>query len=263
MIRVTHLSKTYKAKKKRNDTHAIKDMTFTLPNTGMIFIVGKSGSGKSTLLNILGGLDDFDGGSVIVDGNNLGEMSHDDFNRYRSSYVSFIFQDHFLVDDLSLIDNVGISLNVLNMDDYNLTSEALESVDLINKANSLPKELSGGERQRGAVARAIVKKPKLILCDEPTGNLDDYNTKLVFDLLKKLSKESLVVVVSHDLDSANIYADRILEIFDGTILSDEEKNANYSDNLIVTSENIKIPFNRTLSNSDIDLINKNIENKKL
>ena len=180
MIRVEHLQKTYNLNKK-NGTHAIKDITFTLPDKGMIFIVGKSGSGKSTLLNILGGLDDFESGSVIVDGNDLSKMKHTDFNKYRSTYVSFIFQDHFLIDDYNVKDNVLLSLNILNENKEKKVKETLEKVELLDKIEAMPQELSGGQRQRVAVARAIIKEPKLILCDEPTGNLDDKTTKLVFD----------------------------------------------------------------------------------
>lgn len=257
MIRVEHLQKTYNLNKK-NGTHAINDISFSLPNIGMVFIVGKSGSGKSTLLNILGGLDDFDSGSVIVDGNDLGKMSHSDFNKYRSSYVSFIFQDHFLIDQLKVKDNVDLSLNIINENDYDKVLETLKLVDLEEKFDNYPVELSGGERQRVAVTRAIIKNPKLILCDEPTGNLDEKTTKLVFDLLKELSKKRLVLVVSHDMENARTYADRIIEIFAGKIISDEVKNPNFSPNIIVGDNEIIIPYNKILNENDINIINKNI-----
>ena len=263
MIRVEHLQKTYNLNKK-NNTHAINDISFTLPDKGMIFIVGKSGSGKSTLLNILGGLDDFDSGTVLVDGNDLGKMSHSDFNKYRSTYVSFIFQDHFLIDDYNVRDNVALSLNILNDNDEEKVKETLEKVELLDKIEAMPQELSGGQRQRVAVARAIIKEPKLILCDEPTGNLDDKTTILVFDLLKELSKKSLVIVVSHDIDNAKIYADRIIEIFDGKILSDKEKNSYYSDKLSIMNDIISIPNEKVLTVDDYEYINKHInENTRL
>ena len=257
MIKVEHLDKTYKTNK-TNQTHAIDDISFYLPNTGMIFIVGKSGSGKSTLLNILGGLDDFDSGSVIVDGNDFNKMSHSDFNKYRSDYVSFIFQDHFLIDQLKVKDNVDLSLNIINENNYDKVKDELAKVDLVSKMENFPLELSGGERQRVAVARAIIKNPKLILCDEPTGNLDDKTTKLVFDLLKDLSKDRLVIVVSHDMESARIYADRVIEIYGGKIISDEVKNPNYSDNIKINDDYIIIPDKKVLNEEDINLINKNI-----
>ena len=256
MIRITDLSKTYKSKK-NGLTHALNGISFDLPDSGMIFIVGKSGSGKSTLLNIIGGLDDFDSGSVIVDGNNLKEMDHNDFNKYRSGYVSFIFQDHFLINELKVKDNISIGLNVINEHDEEKVKEMLDKVDLSNKLNSMPIELSGGERQRVAVARAIIKNPKLILCDEPTGNLDIKTTKLIFDLLKELSKDRLVVVVSHDMDNALIYADRIIEIFGGKILSDKLKNNNFTDELRLENNSIIIPQNKTINSSDIEFINNN------
>lgn len=262
MIKVEHLQKTYNLDK-TNSTHAINDISFSLPDKGMIFIVGKSGSGKSTLLNILGGLDDFDSGSVIVDGNDLSKMSHSDFNKYRSGYVSFIFQDHFLIDDLKVKDNVMLSLNIINQNDPDLVSETLKRVELEDKIESFPQELSGGERQRVAVARAIIKEPKLILCDEPTGNLDDKTTKLVFDLLKELSNDRLVVVVSHDMESARIYADRIIELFGGKIIKDEAKNPNYSGNIEFDEHNIIIPCDKVLNSDDILVINSNLSTKSL
>ena len=262
MIKVEHLQKTYNLDK-TNSTHAINDISFSLPDKGMIFIVGKSGSGKSTLLNILGGLDDFDSGSVIVDGNDLSKMSHSDFNKYRSGYVSFIFQDHFLIDDLKVKDNVMLSLNIINQNDPDLVSETLKRVELENKIESFPQELSGGERQRVAVARAIIKEPKLILCDEPTGNLDDKTTKLVFDLLKELSNDRLVVVVSHDMENARIYADRIIELFGGKIIKDEAKNPNYSGNIEFDEHNIIIPCDKVLNSDDILVINSNLSTKSL
>ncbi len=262
MIKVEHLQKTYNLDK-TNSTHAINDISFSLPDKGMIFIVGKSGSGKSTLLNILGGLDDFDSGSVIVDGNDLSKMSHSDFNKYRSGYVSFIFQDHFLIDDLKVKDNVMLSLNIINQNDPNLVKETLDKVELGEKFESFPQELSGGERQRVAVARAIIKEPKLILCDEPTGNLDDKTTKLVFDVLKDLSNDRLVVVVSHDMESARIYADRIIELFGGKIIKDEAKNPNYSGNIEFDEHNIIIPCDKVLNSDDILVINSNLSTKSL
>ena len=264
MIKVENLSKIYKAKSiGQVDTHAINDISFTLPDKGMVFIVGKSGSGKSTLLNILGCLDDFDYGTVIVDGNDLSKMNHSDFNKYRSGYVSFIFQDHFLIDELKVKDNVALSLNIINENDMDKVKETLDKVDLKDKFESYPLELSGGERQRVAVARAIIKDPKLILCDEPTGNLDDKTTKLVFDLLKDLSKDRLVVVVSHDIESARIYADRIIEIYGGKIIKDEEKNPNYSDKIDFDGNNIIIPYDKVLNNDDILTINSNLNSKSL
>ena len=254
MIKVEHLEKTYKSNKK-NQTHAIKDVSFTLPDSGMIFIIGKSGSGKSTLLNLIGGLDDFDSGKVIVDGNDLSKMNHTDFNNYRSGYVSFIFQDHFLINELKVKDNVSLGLNVINENNMDRVKDLLEKVDLSNKIDSYPIELSGGERQRVAVARAIIKDPKLILCDEPTGNLDFKTTKLIFDILKELSKEKLVIVVSHDMDNALIYADRIIEIFGGEILSDKTKNNNYNKDLSFDGNSVIIPKNKALDEKDIEYIN--------
>ena len=254
MISIKNLHKNYHSNS--GNTHALNNVSFNLPDTGMIFIVGKSGSGKSTLLNILGGLDDFDKGEVIVDGNNLKKMNHKKFNYYRGSYVSFIFQEHFLIDELKVKDNVALSLNIINEHNYEEVSEVLKLVGLESKANNYPLELSGGERQRVAVARAIIKKPKLILCDEPTGNLDGKTTIQVFDTLKYMAKDSLVVVVSHDITSAKKYADRIIELSNGKLVTDIEKNPKHSDKIEIKTNTIVIPSNKILDKEDINTINK-------
>ena len=187
MIELKNVSKTYKSKK-GNNTKALDNVTLKFDNAGMTFILGKSGSGKSTLLNIIGGLDKYDSGDMSILGKSSKDFTQADFDSYRNTYIGFVFQE------------------------FNILLEKLELKDLKHRKVN---ELSGGQKQRVAIARALIKNPKVILADEPTGNLDSTTGKQVMDLLKEISKEKLVIIVSHDKESANTYGDRIIEIKDG------------------------------------------------
>ena len=175
------------------------NINLTLPDTGLVFVLGKSGSGKSTLLNLIGGLDNITSGSIEVDGNDLARFREKDFCNYRNTHIGFIFQDYHLIEELTVYDNIALSLNLRRMDDREKVLAALARVDLAGYEERYPSELSGGEQQRVAIARAIVKKPRIILADEPTGNLDTNTAKAVITLLKELSKECLILIVSHKL----------------------------------------------------------------
>lgn len=219
MIKISSLNKIYN-KDTPNKVEALKDVNLVLPNNGMVFVVGKSGSGKSTLLNLLGGLDRSTSGDIIVDDYNLSKLDENDLEKYRDSYLGFIFQDFCLVDTLRVFDNIKLSLSIQNNHDVEKIDEVLQQVELLEYKNRFPRQLSAGQKQRVAIARAIIKKPRLILCDEPTGNLDSKTGKQILDILKELSKTALVVIVSHNLDDAYDYADRIIEIKDGQVDSD-------------------------------------------
>ena len=171
MIRINNLTKIYKSKR-RSRCKALDNINLTLPNKGLVFVLGKSGSGKSTLLNLIGGLDNITKGSIIVDGNNISYFNEKEFCDYRNTHIGFIFQDYHLIDELTVYENIVLSLNLRRIEDRGLVRNALKRVDLANYEDRYPSELSGGERQRVAIARAIVKKPRIILADEPTGNLD-------------------------------------------------------------------------------------------
>ena len=219
-IVVKKLEKIYK-EKGGADVRALKDISFNLPDTGMIFILGKSGCGKSTLLNILGGIDGFDGGDVIIDGKSIKDYGATDLDAYRKAYVGFVFQENNLLDRESVKANVSLALELQSeRDNGGKVFSALESVGLKDFADRKCNRLSGGQKQRVAIARALIKSPKLLLCDEPTGALDSETGAEIFNLLKALSKSRLVVVVSHDRESAEKYGDRIIELKDGEIISD-------------------------------------------
>lgn len=221
MIKFTDVGKTYVSKSK-SKVEALKGVSFELGSNGMTFILGKSGSGKSTLLNLLGGLDRPTFGSIQVDGADMQSFTQTDYESYRNSYVGFVFQEYNLLDDFNVKDNVALALRLSK--DVNVEQkviEALKQVELNEEyLTRRVGELSGGEKQRVAIARAIVKNSKMILADEPTGNLDSETGESIWNILKNLSSTRPVIIVSHDRESAEKYADRTIEISDGRIISD-------------------------------------------
>lgn len=224
MLQVKNLVKRYSTK--GETLTALDHVSVNFPEKGMVFLLGKSGSGKSTLLNISGGLDTPDEGEVIVKGKSSKDFTASDFDSYRNTYVGFIFQEYNILSELTVAENVALALELQGKPrDEQYVNELLERVDLADYGNRRPNTLSGGQKQRVAIARALVKNPEIIMADEPTGALDSDTGKQVFDTLKKLSKEKLVVVVSHDRDFAESYADRIIELKDGKIISDVTRGA--------------------------------------
>ncbi len=221
MLSLHNISKTYTTKAK-NETHALKDVSLNIAGNGMVFILGKSGSGKSTLLNLLGGLDSPTSGEIFVDGVSMKQFSKRDYDAYRNNYVGFIFQEFNLLADFDVRDNVALALQLSKADDVDAkVSKALEQVELNDEyLTRRVDEMSGGEKQRIAIARALIKDSKMILADEPTGNLDSATGESIWNILKDLSRERLVVVVSHDRESAEKYGDRIIEIADGQVVAD-------------------------------------------
>ena len=262
MIKVENLTKIYKSKK-MGECVALDDISFTLPDTGMVFVIGKSGSGKSTLLNLIGGLDDITKGSIIADGIDVKKMKNKDFDRYSSSYLSFIFQDYKLFEGLTVKENVQVGLDITNSYNEKIVLDAIKKVGLEGYEKRYPFELSGGEQQRVAIARSLVKDSRLILADEPTGNLDARTTKQVLDILKEVSNERLVVIVSHNLGDADVYADRIIELHEGKILSDKTKNKNYLNEYKVENNKAYLPHYYDLNDNDVDDLYARIKNGKV
>lgn len=219
-VSIRELNKTYR-EKGCTDVPALKGVSFDLPEKGMVFILGKSGCGKSTLLNVLGGLDNFDGGDVIIDGRSMKDFSAKDTDRHRNEKVGFVFQENNLLDEYTVERNVGLAVELQSeKDGGDLVAAALKSVDLEGFGGRKCNRLSGGQKQRVAIARAIVKKPEILLCDEPTGALDSDTGEEIFNLLKNISNNTLVIVVSHDRESAEKYGDRVIELKDGQVISD-------------------------------------------
>ena len=253
MIKIDNLTKIYKAKAK-TECRAIDGISVTLPERGLVFILGKSGSGKSTLLNLIGGLDSFDGGDIVSFGNSLASFRERDYEAYRSSFVSFIFQDYHLIDELTVLENV--TLFGSDEIDRELLDSTLSTVGMEEYVDRYPAELSGGQKQRVAIARGIMKDPRVILCDEPTGNLDRKTSRQILDLLKKISRDKLVVIVSHNLSEAEAYADRIIELADGRIVEDRTKDPSYVDGFLIEQGRATLPYHERMSPDEVDTLNE-------
>jgi ABC-type lipoprotein export system ATPase subunit len=222
MIRLSGIRKVYKSKSGQ-EVVALDNVRFDLPESGLVFIIGKSGSGKSTMLNILGGLDSATAGEIELLG--VGKISDKGIlDAYRNTYLGFVFQEFHLLDTLTVYENIALALEMKGETASKTDVEkALERVDLGGLTNRYPEELSGGQKQRVAIARALIKNPHIILADEPTGNLDSATSKDIVALLSELSKERLVVVVTHDKDAAKEYGDRVIELKDGKVVEDTSK----------------------------------------
>lgn len=260
MINVENLTKIYETKKTKCE--ALKNVSFALPEKGLVFILGKSGSGKSTLLNLLGGLDSITSGDITVGDKKYSEFSVKDFDNFRNEKLGFIFQDFCLIDELNVEDNVKLVLDLQSEQNDDIVTETLVAVGLEGLEKRYPKELSAGQKQRVAIARALVKRPKIILADEPTGNIDTKTAQVVLDILDKMSAEKLVVVISHNYDDAVKYADRIIELADGQIIRDETRSPEYQDNLVIELPDIILPYNKKLTADDVKKLNTAIATQR-
>ena len=225
MLEAINLKKTYKVKG-GEPVEALKGVNLSFADTGMVFILGKSGSGKSTLLHILGGLDRMDEGEIVLDGKSSEKYTEKDWDEYRNRNIGFIFQEYNLLAEFSVKDNISIALQLQGekVTDEKI-AEVLKRVELEGIEKRRPTQLSGGQRQRVAIARALIKNSKIIFADEPTGALDEATGNSILQLLKELSKDKLVIVVSHDREFAEKYGDRIIEIADGQIVRDTDNTA--------------------------------------
>ena len=266
MLQTKDLVKIYKPKKGVPVT-ALNKVTLKFPEKGMVFLLGKSGSGKSTLLNVLGGLDKYDNGEIIIKGVSSKKFKQKHFDSYRNTYVGFIFQEYNVLDDFTVGANIALAIELQNRKARDAEiNEILKEVDLEGFGNRKPNELSGGQKQRVAIARALVKNPQIIMADEPTGALDSNTGKQIFDTLKKLSKNKLVIVVSHDREFAESYADRIIELSDGEVISDVEYDESYAEatdeGLKFNGNVIEIPEAYHITEQDRIAINEYIKNLK-
>ncbi|MDR0696745.1 MAG: ATP-binding cassette domain-containing protein [Christensenellaceae bacterium] len=223
MLELINVKKTYTTKTGVN-VDALKGISLKFPDTGMVFILGKSGSGKSTLLNLMGGLDSFDSGEMIVKGKSTTAFKQSELDSYRNTSIGFIFQDYNILEEFSVGANIALAMQLQGLNATNdAISNILDQVGLAGFGKRKPNELSGGQQQRVAIARALVKNPEIIMADEPTGALDSNTGLQVFDALKDLSKDKLILIVSHDREYAELYGDRVIELSDGNVISDIEK----------------------------------------
>ncbi len=260
MLEIRNVSKTYRAKS-GVAVKALDRVSLTFPDKGMVFLLGKSGSGKSTLLNVLGGLDTFDadGGEVLIKGRSSKDFRRSDFDAYRNTFIGFVFQEYNILDEFSVGANIALALQLQGKRADNAAINALlEQVDLAGYGHRKPNELSGGQKQRIAIARALIKNPEIIMADEPTGALDSTTGEQVFETLKKLSEEKLVLVVSHDRDFAERFGDRIIELSDGHVISDMTltRGGGAAQGLTTIGDDmIRIRRGYTLTAEDLALIN--------
>ena len=264
MLETIDLTKVYRPKKGVPVT-AIDKVSLRFPEKGMVFLLGKSGSGKSTLLNLLGGLDRYDSGEIVIKGVSSADFKQQHFDSYRNTYVGFIFQEYNILEEFSVGANIALALELQGK---KATDEEinriLARVDLDGYGNRKPNELSGGQKQRVAIARALVKNPEIIMADEPTGALDSVTGRQILDTLKELSKEKLVITVSHDREFAEQYADRIIELADGKVISDltytaEAEAVEEPKGLVYDGSRIEIPEQYHLTEEDRLAINRYLD----
>lgn len=266
MLELKNICKTYRPKK-GVPVQALKNVSLKFTEKGMVFILGKSGCGKSTLLNCIGGLDTFDSGELVIKGKSSKDFSGSDFDSYRNTFIGFIFQEYNILSEFNVEKNIALALELQGKKaTKERVQELLRDVDLADQGKRKTNELSGGQKQRIAIARALIKDPEIIIADEPTGALDSVTGKQVFDTLKKLSKDKLVIVVSHDREFAENYADRIIEMKDGVVISDETKRHIEGQKLnegvsVIGDDVIHIKAGHVVTQKEVEFITKYIQKR--
>ena len=254
MLKLKNICKSYKT----GDffQQVLKDVDLEFRKNEFVSILGPSGSGKTTLLNIIGGLDRYDKGDLIINGKSTKKFKDKDWDAYRNNCIGFVFQSYNLISHISILANVELSMTlsgVSHKERKEKALEALEKVGLKEHANKKPNQLSGGQMQRVAIARAIVNDPDIILADEPTGALDSKTSKQIMDLIKELSKDKLVIMVTHNAELAKEYSTRIVEFRDGNLLNDSnpitsKKEKNDKFNIKKTSMSFLTALNLSFNN---------------
>ena len=266
MIKLVNVYK-YFNKGKKNEVKAIDNTSIDLPDKGIVTLLGPSGCGKTTLLNSIGGLSRINKGSIYIDGERITKRSVNKIDKIRSLKIGYIFQNFNLLDDETVFDNVSLVLKINGLKDKEEIKKrvnfCLESLGIYRYRNRYANMLSGGERQRVAIARAIVKDPEVIIADEPTGNLDSKNTIEVMNIIKSISRDRLVILVTHESELAKFYSDRIIEISDGKIVKDYENVDNHEldyrlDNKIYLKD-IENYSNKEVGNAKVEYYSDNTD----
>ena len=227
MIELRNISKQYEMGS--NTVEALKNVSVSFRRNEFVAILGPSGGGKTTLLNIVGGLDRYSSGDLIINGKSTVDFNDRDWDSYRNHTVGFIFQSYNLIPHQTVISNVELALTIAGIskkERVEKAREALERVGLGDQLYKKPNQLSGGQMQRVAIARALVNDPDILLADEPTGALDTQSSIQIMDLLKEVASDRLVVMVTHNPDLAEAYANRIVRLTDGQIISDTNPYVN-------------------------------------
>lgn len=257
MIKVKNLNK-YFYKNKKNEIHVLNDVSLDLGEKGLVAIHGASGSGKTTLLNVIGGLDKVHSGEIEFYDEYLTSYKSSVWDRLRNEHIGYIFQNYYLLPDLSVYENIRFVLKNIGLSDEEDIEKrvhyVLKAVGMYPFRKKKALQLSGGQQQRVAIARALVKSPKVILADEPTGNLDSKNSIEIMNIIKQISKETLVILVTHEKELANVYADRIVYVEDGKIikdvLNDNVDDHDFADDTIYLKD---IKSQQTLENDNVDI----------
>ena len=221
MLQLQHISKVYHTG--NQEFHALKDISIRFRENEFVSILGQSGSGKTTLLNIIGGLDQYTSGDLLIQGKSTKQFKDRDWDSYRNHTIGFIFQSYNLIGHQTALSNVEIAMTLSGVSKAERKKRAIEVLERVGLKDHLykkPSQMSGGQMQRIAIARALVNDPKVILADEPTGALDSETSVQIMDLLKDIAKERLVIMVTHNPELAQKYSTRIVQVLDGNILSD-------------------------------------------
>ena len=250
MIQIKNIVKNYLSGE--NQVKALKNISINFRNNEFVSILGPSGCGKTTLLNIIGGLDKYTSGDIIINGVSTKEYKDKDWDAYRNHYIGFIFQSYNLINHLNVLENVELALSIAGIsktEKRKRAIKALKEVGLSGQMKKKPNQLSGGQMQRVAIARAIVNEPKIILADEPTGALDSETSVQVMDILKKISNKYLIIMVTHNDKLAEKYSTRIINILDGELTNDSNPYNPTNDEIYQDKETF-------VTNQDKKLINK-------
>ena len=243
MLTLKNIKKSYKMG--NNYQHALKGIDLSFRKNEFVAILGPSGSGKTTLLNVIGGLDRYDHGDLIINNLSTKKFKDKNWDAYRNNCVGFIFQSYNLIGHISILKNVEMSTTLSGYSRKKrkqMAIEALERVGLKDHINKKPNQLSGGQMQRVAIARALVNDPSIILADEPTGALDTKTSKQIMDLIKEVSKDKLVIMVTHNPELAKEYANRIIEFQDGEVINDSNPFNEEESNEEITIKKTKMSY---------------------
>lgn len=221
MLQLQHISKVYHTA--NQEFHALKDISIRFRENEFVSILGQSGSGKTTLLNIIGGLDKYTSGDLLIQGKSTKQFKDRDWDSYRNHTIGFVFQSYNLIGHQTALSNVEIAMTLSGVSKAERKKRAIEALERVGLKDHLykkPSQMSGGQMQRIAIARALVNNPKVVLADEPTGALDSETSVQIMELLKDIAKERLVIMVTHNPELAKTYSTRIVQVLDGNILSD-------------------------------------------
>lgn len=259
MIKLVKVNK-YFNRFKKNQIHVIQNTSLEFENTGLVAILGNSGSGKTTLLNAIGGLDKVSKGKIYINGKKITKRFSGRVDKVRNMNIGYIFQNYNLINDMTVFDNVALALKMCGVKNKEEIKKRvnyiLEKLGIYKFRNRYANMMSGGERQRVAIARALVKNPNIIIADEPTGNLDSKNSLEIMNIIKSISKNKLVILVTHERQLAEFYASRIIEVVDGKVVNDRTNE--HADELDYRLEN-KIYLKEFKQQEDLSKDNINVK----